>query len=143
MRTVLLALSAAVLAACNTTVSKQEMSSVDYGPAPTRWKEEIRSYLSIRLVSPKDAVVEYRTEPKQLYQRKTPVRDLQYGWGVCVWVNDKNKKGAFEGFYPMSFVLRNEKIVAVNNGPDDFGAIGARYAREQCAQMGAPFVQLR
>ena len=143
MRKVLLALFVVSLAACDTTVSKKEMDSVDYGPPPTRWKEEIRSYLSIRLTDPKDAIVEYRSEPKQIYQRKTPVRDLQYGWGVCVWVNDKNKKGAFEGFYPVSFVLRNEKIVAVNNGPDDFGAIGARYAREQCAQLGAPFVQLR
>jgi hypothetical protein len=131
------------LAGCNTTVSRQEMGSVDYGPAPTRWKEEIRSYLAIRLTDPREAIVEYRTEPKQLFQRKTPVRDQQYGWGVCVWVNDKDKKGAYEGFYPMSFVLRDEKIVAVNNGPDDFGAIGARYAREQCAQLGAPFVQLR
>jgi len=131
------------LAACNTAVTKQEMGSVDYGPAPTRWKEEIRSYLAIRLTDPNAAIVDYRTEPKQIFQRKTPVRDQQYGWGVCVWVNDKDKKGAYEGFYPMSFVLRDEKIVAVNNGPDDFGAIGARYAREQCAQLGAPFVQLR
>jgi len=143
MRTLTLAVSLLVLAACNTSVSKQEMSSVDYGPAPTRWKEEIRSYLAIRLVDPKDAIVEYRSEPKQLFQRKTPVRDQQYGWGVCVWVNDKNKKGAFDGFFPMTFILRDEKIVAVNNGPDDYGAIGARYAREQCAQLGAPFVQLR
>jgi hypothetical protein len=143
MRTLTLAVSLLVLAACNTTVSKQEMSSVDYGPVPTRWKEEIRSYLAIRLVDPKDAIVEYRSEPKQLFQRKTPVRDQQYGWGVCVWVNDKNKKGAFDGFFPMTFILRDEKIVAVNNGPDDYGAIGARYAREQCAQLGAPFVQLR
>jgi hypothetical protein len=143
MRNPILAVSLLVLAACNTTVSKQEMDSVDYGPAPTRFKEEILSYLHIRLVDPKEAIVEIRTEPKQLYQRKTPVRELQYGWGVCVWVNDKNKKGAYDGFYPVSFILRNEKIVAVNNGPDDFGAIGARYAREQCAQLGAPFVQLR
>ena len=143
MRNLILVLSLFSLSACNTTVSRQEMGSVDYGPAPTRWKEEIRSYLSIRLTDPKEAIVEYRTEPKQLFQRKTPVRDQQYGWGVCVWVNDKNKKGAYDGFFPMSFVLRDEKIVAVNNGPDDFGAIGARYAREQCAQLGAPFVQLR
>jgi hypothetical protein len=143
MRKLILALSLLWLAGCNTTVSKDEMGSVNYGPAPTRYKEEIRSYLAIRLTDPKEAVVEYRNEPKQLYQRKTPVRDLQYGWGVCVWVNDKNKQGAFDGFYPVSFILRDEKIVAVNNGPDDFGAIGARYAREQCAQLGAPFVQLR
>jgi hypothetical protein len=143
MRTLILALTLLALAACDTTVSKKQMESVDYGPAPTRFKEEILSYLRIRLVDPKDAIVEIRTEPKQLYQRKTPVRDQQYGWGVCVWVNDKNKKGAFDGFFPMTFILRDEKIVAVNNGPDDFGAIGARYAREQCAQLGAPFVQLR
>ena len=143
MRTALLCLSVFLLAGCNTTVSKQEMSSVDYGPAPTRWKDEIQSYLSIRLAAPKDAVIDFRTEPKQIFQRKTAVRDQQYGWGVCVWVNDKNKQGAFEGFYPMSFVLREEKIVAVNGGPDDSGVIGSRYAREQCAQLGAPFVQLR
>jgi hypothetical protein len=143
MRRILPVLFLLALAGCNTTVSKEEMGSVDYGPAPTRFKEEILSYLRIRLVDPKDAIVDFRTEPKQIYQRKTAVRDLQYGWGVCVWINDKNKKGAFEGFYPVSFVLRNEKIVTVNNGPDDFGVIGARYAREQCAQLGAPFVQLR
>jgi hypothetical protein len=143
MRTLILALSLLALAACDTTVTKKEMESVDYGPAPTRWKEEIRSYLAIRLVDPKDAIVEYRSEPKQIFQRKTPLREQQYGWGVCVWVNDKNKKGAFDGFFPMSFVLRDEKIVAANGGPDDANVIGARYAREQCAQLGAPFVQLR
>jgi len=143
MRKLILALSLLWLAACNTTVSKDEMASVNYGPAPTRWKEEIRSYLSLRLIDPKEAIVDYRTEPKQIFQRKTAVRDQQYGWGVCVWVNDKNKQGAFEGFSPMSFILRDEKIVAVNGGPDDTGLVGSRYAREQCAQLGAPFVQLR
>jgi len=143
MRILILALSLLALAACDTTVSKKEMESVDYGPAPSRWKEEIRSYLAIRLVDPKDALVDFRSEPKQIFQRKTAVRAQQYGWGVCVWVNDKNKKGAFDGFFPMTFVLRDEKIVATNGGPDDANVIGARYAREQCAQLGAPFVQLR
>jgi hypothetical protein len=58
-----------------------------------------------------------------------------------VWVNDKNREGHFDGFYPMTFFIRDEKIVAVNNGPDDFGIIGATYAREQCKQLGAPFEQ--
>ena len=136
-KAILVALRA--LAACDTTVSKKEMSSVDYGPAPTRWKEEIRSYLSIRLTDPKAAIVEFRTEPKQLFQRKTPVRDQQYGWGVCVWVNDKNKQGAYDGFYPMSVLIRNEKIEHVNGGPDDDNLLGNRYAREHCEQLGAPF----
>jgi hypothetical protein len=132
---------ALALAACDTTVTKEEMATADYGPAPVNYQDEIKSYLSLRLTDPKAAIVEFRSEPKQLYQRGTPVRGEQYGWGVCVWVNDKNKQGAYDGFYPMSFVLRNEKIIAVNGGPDDSNVIGARYAREQCERLGAPFNQ--
>ena len=133
----------AAITGCDTTVTKQEMETADYGPRPVNYQDEIKSYLSLRLTSPKEAVVEFRNEPKQLYQRETTVREKQWGWAVCVWVNDKNKSGAYDGFYPMSFLLRDDKIVAVNNGPDDFGVIGAKYAREQCAQLGAPFIQVR
>ena len=127
------------LAACDTTVRRDEIASVDYGPRPVRWREEIRSYLNIRLTNPKDAVVEFRTEPKHLYQRDTGVRARQYGWATCVFVNDKTREGKADEPYPMTFFIRDEKIVAVNNGPDDFGIIGARYAREQCELLGAPF----
>ena len=74
-----------------------------------------------------------------MYQRATDVRDRQWGWATCVWINDKNSSGAYDGFYPITVFLRDEKIVAVNNGPDDFGVIGATYARRQCAELGAPF----
>ena len=127
-----------ILAACVTPVTKEEMATADYGPAPVAYQDEIKSYLSLRLTSPKDAVVEFRNEPKQLYQRGTPVRGEQYGWGVCVFINDKNKAGAYDGFYPMTFVIRNEKIIAANGGVDD-NVIGATYAREQCERMGSPF----
>jgi len=33
-----------------------------------------------------------------------------------VWINDKNSYGAYDGFYPMTVFLRDEKIVAVNTG---------------------------
>ena len=136
-RRIVLASLLAALAGCDTTVKKEEMAAVDYGPKPTRWREEIRSYLDIRLTSPKEAVVEYRSEPKQLFQRDTVLRERQYGWATCVWVNDKNREGKFDGFYPMTFFMRGEKIVAVNNGPDDFSLIGSRLAREQCELLGA------
>jgi len=135
-RSIIVALG--VLAGCVTPVTKEEMATADYGPAPVAYQDEIKSYLNLRLNSPKDAVVEFRNEPKQLYQRGTPVRGEQYGWGVCVFINDKNKAGAYDGFYPMTFVLRNEKIVATNGGVDD-NVIGATYAREQCERMGSPF----
>jgi hypothetical protein len=137
MKKSLLILVAMVLAGCDTTVRKEEMAGIDYGPKPTRWREEIKSYLDIRLANPKEALVEYRSgEPKQLFQRDTVLRDRQFGWATCVWVNDKNREGKFEGFYPMTFFFRGDKIVAVNNGPDDSSLIGSRLAREQCAQLG-------
>ena len=135
------ALLLSLAAGCDTTVTKAEMETANYGPRPVNYQDEIKGYLSLRLTDPKNAIVEFRTEPKHLYQRGTPVRGEQYGWGVCVWVNDKNKAGAYDGFYPMSFVLRNEKIVAENGGPDDANIIGAKYAREQCERLGAPFKQ--
>ena len=132
---------ALALAACDTTVTKAEMDTAEYGPQPLRYQDEIKGYLGLRLTDPKAAVVEFRAGPKKIYNRGTPVRGEQYGWGVCVWVNDKNKSGAYDGFYPMTFVLRDEKIVAVNGGPDDANVIGAKYAREQCERLGAPFKQ--
>jgi len=131
-------LLAFVLVACAKPVTKEETAGLDYGPKPTRWQDEVKSYLSVRLTDPKNAIVEFRTEPQQMYQRKVAFRDMAYGWAVCVWVNDKNSSGAFAGFYPMTFFFRNEKIVSVNSGPDDFG-VGAQYARSQCEQLGAPF----
>ena len=136
----LLVLTLVVLGACDTTVKKEETAGLNYGPKPTRWREEIKSYLDIRLASPKEALVEYRSELKQLFQRDSVLRERQYGWAACVWVNDKNREGKFDGFYPMTFFFRHEKIVQVNSGPDDFG-VGAQYARSQCEQLGAPFKQ--
>jgi hypothetical protein len=138
MRHAALAISI-LLAACSTVpVTKEETAGLDYGPRPVRWKEEITSYLSVRLTDPKAAVIEFRTEPHQMYQRRVGLREMHYGWAVCVWVNDKNRLGAYSGFYPMTVFMRHEKIVQVNGGPDDFG-VGAQYARSQCEQLGAPF----
>jgi hypothetical protein len=133
-------LFALLLVACAKPVTKDEVVGLDYGPKPTRYQEEVKSYLAVRLTDPKNAIVEFRSEPAQMYQRKVAFRDMHYGWAVCVWVNDKNSSGNFAGFYPMTFFFRNEKIVQVNSGPDDFG-VGAQYARSQCEQLGAPFKQ--
>jgi hypothetical protein len=141
MKRFLALLLALALPGCDTTVTKAEMDTADYGPPPVRYQEEIKGYLGLRLTDPKTALVEFRAGPMKLYNRGTPIRGEQYGWGVCVWVNDKNKSGAYDGYYPMTFILRNEKIVAVNGGPDDANIIGAKYAREQCERLGAPFKQ--
>jgi len=46
--------------------------------------------------------------------------------------------GAYDGFYPMVFFIREGKIVAINGGEQD-NIIGARFARAGCNELGAPF----
>jgi hypothetical protein len=140
MRNAALFVLVVVLAGCETPrVSREETASVNYGPKPEHWQQEIRDYLNLRLTDPKTAIVEFRTEPKQLFQRQVGLDPQQHGWAVCAWVNDKNRAGAYEGFRPMTFFIRNEKVVAANNDPDHSGPLFAEYARRQCAELGAPF----
>ena len=107
MRHAVLAGIAFVVVGCAQPVTKDETAGLDYGPRPVRWKEEITSYLSVRLVDPKAAVIEFRTEPQQMYQRRVGLREMHYGWATCVWVNDKNRLGAYSGFYPMTVFMRH------------------------------------
>ena len=53
----MLAAFSLLLVACQTTkVTKEEMDSVNYGPQPERWKEEIQGYLRLRLKNPTEAI---------------------------------------------------------------------------------------
>ena len=115
------------------------MSAVEYGPRPENHEKLIRDYLSSRLVDPAGAIVEFKAGPKRLYQQDTALRPRQYGWGVCVWINDKDGRGAYEGPYPMVFFIRDGKIVGANGGSSD-NIIGFRYARTGCNELGSPFV---
>jgi len=136
--TVLVAALAATLAGCQTGVSKDELASVNYGPKPSRWQEEIRSYLGLRVPDPATLQLDFKTEPQQMVQKETSFRDRQWGWAACVWVDENHPRG-YKGRYPMTFFFRDDKITAVNGGPDDSNIIGAKYAREQCERLGAMF----
>jgi hypothetical protein len=129
----------AMTGGCKTPPSQAEMQAYEYGPHPENYEKLIRDYLWPKLLDPGNAIIEFKAGPKQLYQQETALRPLQYGWGVCVWINDKNTGGAYDGPYPMVFFIRDGKIVAANGGGDD-NIIGWRYARTGCNELGAPFV---
>lgn len=129
---------AAVLGGCKAPPTQAELAAVDYGPRPDNYQEIIRDYLKIRLRDPVAAVIEFKTAPTQMYQQDTLLRPLRYGWAACVWVNDKNREGAYDGFFPMVFYIRNGKPVTVNGGPGD-NIVGVRYAYKGCEELGAPF----
>lgn len=133
------ALLAALLAAgCKAPPSRDEITAVDYGPRPDNYQEIVRNYLRNRLRDPIAAVIEFKSGPEPMYQQDTLLRPLQYGWAACVWVNDKNREGAYDGYFPMVFYFREGKLVAVNGGPGD-NIVGVRYAYKGCEELGTPF----
>ena len=129
----------ALAGGCKSPPTQEEMAAHDYGPRPENYEKIIRDYLWNKLLDPGNAIVEFKAGPKRLYQQETILRPLQWGWGVCVWINDKNMRGDYDGPYPMVFFIRDGKIVAANGGTDD-NVIGWRYARTDCNELGAPFV---
>jgi hypothetical protein len=131
--------AAMLLGGCKNPPTKDEMAAFEYGPEPSNYEQLVRDYLRPKLLDPANAIVWFKAGPKRLYQQVTSLRPVEYGWGVCVWINDKNTRGDFEGFYPMVFFIREGRIVAVNGGNDD-NIIGWRYARAGCNELGAPFV---
>jgi hypothetical protein len=139
--------AAALGAGCKNPPTQEEMAAYKYGPRPDDYQKLIRDYFagtttpptSPKLADPAGAIVEFKAGPRELFQQDTALRPLQYGWGVCVWVNEKNGKETYEGPYPMVFFIRDGTIVAVNGGSDD-NVIGWRYARTGCNELGAPFV---
>lgn len=133
------AAGAALAGGCKNPPTQEEMAKYDYGPRPEDYQKLIRDYLSPKLHDAAGAVVDFKAGPRELFQQDTALRSLQYGWGVCVVVNDKDSKGAAEAPYPMVFFIRDGKIVAVNGGSDD-NVIGWRFARTGCNELGAPFV---
>ena len=132
--------AATILAAgCKNPPTQEEMAAYNYGPRPDNYEQLIRDYLQPKLSDPAGAIVEFKAGPRELFQQETALRPLQYGWGVCVWINEKTPKAAYEGAYPMVFFIRDGKIAAVNGGSDD-NVIGWRFARTGCNELGAPFV---
>jgi hypothetical protein len=131
-----LAAMALLLGGCDTSPpTKEQLDSVNYGPKPDNYQQIIRDFLRNRLTDPTAAIIDFKAGPTEMYQKDTVVRDLQFGWAVCVMVNDKNTRGAYEGFTPGVYFIRNGKVVAHNGGPDD-GPIGAKFARDQCKKLG-------
>jgi len=127
---------AVALGGCDTSPpSKEQRESVNYGPKPDNYQDIIRDYVRPRLTDPTAAIIDYKAGPNQMYQKDAVVREPQFGWAVCAMVNDKNTRGAYTGFYPAVYFIRDGKVVASNGGPGD-GPVGTQFARRQCKELG-------
>jgi len=126
----------ASLAGCQSPpLTREELAALDYGPRPEDYEKIVRDYLRTRLMEPDFALIEFKAGPMPLYQKEAVLRDRQYGWAVCAMINDKDRRGAYEGVYPMVLYIREGKVVAAN-GDGLERAAGVRYAQAQCRDLG-------
>src|SRR2546427_5978429 len=126
----------ALLAGCQSPLpTREELAALDYGQRPEGYEKIVRHYLRTRLVEPDFALIEFKAGPKPLYQKEAILRDRRYGWAVCVLINDKDRRGAYEEFYPMVLYIREGKVVAANGGGLERAA-GVRYAHAVCRELG-------
>ena len=125
-----------LLAGCQSQpLTREQIAALDYGPRPEDYEKTVREYLRPRLSEPNFALVEFKAGPSPLYQGETLSLQRQYGWAVCVMVNDRDPRGAYLGFYPMVVYIREGKVVAADGGGLERAA-GLRYAHAQCKQLG-------
>ncbi len=136
MKRLAAALALAGLAGCQSPpLSPEQIAALDYGPRPDDYEKLVRDYLSPRLSEPRFALVEIRAGPSRLYQGETLSRERQYGWAVCVMINDRDERGGYTGYYPVVIYIRGGKVVAADGGNLQRAA-GLRYAHAQCKKLG-------
>jgi len=125
----------ASLAACQSPpLTPEQIAALDYGPRPQNYEQIVRDFLQARVNDPSFALIEIKAGPAPLYQTDTYSRERQYGWAVCVMVNQRDPRGAYAG-YPMVIYIRDGKVVGRDGGGLE-RATGAGYAQAQCAKLG-------
>jgi len=132
-------LAATLIAGCKEPPTKQEVAAVDYGPRPENYEQIVRDYTAAKFPDPRTATIEFKAGPGQLYQQPTALRPLKYGWAVCAFYKDSFTVGAYGGFRPIVFFIRDGVIVGTNNEPGDDG-IGYRFAETDCKTLGYNFL---
>ena len=126
----------APIAACQSPpFTAEQIAAFDYGARPDNYETIVRDYISSRLNDPTFALIEIKAGPAKLYQRDTLSRTREYGWAVCVMVNERDPRGAYIGFYPLVIYIRQGKVVARDGGALERAA-GLRYANAQCSRLG-------
>ena len=125
----------ASLAACQSPpLTPEQIAALDYGPRPQNYEQIVRDFLQARVNDPSFALIEIKAGPAPLYQTDTFSRERQYGWAVCVMVNQRDTRGVYVG-YPMVIYIRDGKVVARDGGGLERAA-GVGYADAQCARLG-------
>lgn len=106
MRKVLFA-ALALLSACATVPSDEEMRAADYGVPPANYDAIVRSFLNNYLRDPMTAQIQYVGGP---VRRWDGFGGSLYGWAVCYRINARNAYGGYVGARDYLFMIRDGEV---------------------------------
>ena len=90
----------------------EEWANANFGEYPKDYKKIIEERLSNYLFDPHSMILKFTSGPKQMGVRRTTLMGRRggFGYGVCVWVNAKNKLGGYTGRKMNLFIISNGTV---------------------------------
>jgi hypothetical protein len=102
-----------------------EWEAATFGEEPANYDTAIRAYMEGLLRDPRAATLVVRDGPSKAWVGTAP--DFQYGYGVCVEVQERGVYGINTNFGLTFFLMLNGKVTQMREGSD-----GERL----CARLG-------
>lgn len=94
--------------------TQQEIASLDYGTYPENYEAIVRGYMNNLLFDPYSAQFNFQGTPSQQYKPAGLLADEAYGWGGVVYINAKNRFGAYVGGKPYYYIIRYGNLIWMN-----------------------------
>ncbi len=100
------------------TPTAADLERADYGFYPTDFESTIRAHLRSQLKDPDSAQISFLNSPKSGWYA---LGGLKYGYVVCAQINSKNSFGAYVGYRPAYFMIRNDIVIDFSLGDGNYG----------------------
>lgn len=110
MKKVLVTAAIALVGACSSMPSPDEISKADHGAYPDSYEKITKNYFERILKDPDSANYKSITTP-QKYYAGSRFDGAKYGYLVCASVNSKNSYGGYTGYKTHGLLIRNNVVI--------------------------------
>jgi len=110
----------------------EQLASADFGPPPTNPQQIVMEHMKTSLFDPYSAQYDRWTNVSRGYlvNHVGPI----YGYTGCVYINSKNRMGGYVGYKPFFFVIKNNRVAAIEGGHMS-GTIGEQDVLNLCRPL--------
>jgi hypothetical protein len=102
---------ALVLTGCPRQPSMEERAAADYGNYPYDYEEIVKQHMRHSLFDPYSAQYEFLSSPTARFLARAFGGKISYGYGGYVFINAKNRYGAYVGNKKFKYLIRNGAVI--------------------------------